>query len=145
MASETKLIYSAIWLRLPELPTEFYDLQVLKKLGNTIGKLLTIDTWTSSTTRGRYARLCVEVPLDKSLKTHLFIGNRRQIILYDGLNMLCTSCGHLGRNTRACPHLPPVHTPPHVPTHNQSQPQNYTATPSTSINTPSNEEEWKLV
>lgn len=57
MASETKLTYSAIWLRLPELPTEFYDFEILKKLGNKIGKLLNIDACTSETTRGRYARL----------------------------------------------------------------------------------------
>lgn len=53
MASETKLTYSAIWLHLPELPTEFYDFEILHKLGNKIGKLLKIDACTSETTRGR--------------------------------------------------------------------------------------------
>uniref|UniRef100_A0A1U7Y7Y7 Uncharacterized protein LOC104246176 n=1 Tax=Nicotiana sylvestris TaxID=4096 RepID=A0A1U7Y7Y7_NICSY len=67
MASKTKITSSAIWLRMPELPIEFYDVQLLEKLGNKIGKLLTVDTCTSTTTRGRYARLCVEEPLDQLL------------------------------------------------------------------------------
>lgn len=44
LASTTKLTYTAIWTRLPELPTEFYDLEILQKVGNKIGKLLKIDT-----------------------------------------------------------------------------------------------------
>lgn len=61
-----------------------------------------VDTCTSSTTRGRYARICVEVPLDQPLKTHVYFGNHRQTILYEGLNMLCTSCGRLGHNKNFC-------------------------------------------
>ncbi|XP_019234545.1 PREDICTED: uncharacterized protein LOC109215004 [Nicotiana attenuata] len=101
-ASETKLTTSAVWLRLPELPTEFYDYQILQKLGQKIGKFLSMDTCTSSTTRRQYARLCVEVLLDQPLKTHLYIGHHKQIILYEGLNLLCINCGRMGHNQRTC-------------------------------------------
>ncbi|XP_009795699.1 uncharacterized protein LOC142165918 [Nicotiana tabacum] len=79
MASETKINFSAIWLRLPKLPTEFYDFQILQKVGNNIGKLLTVDTCTSSTTRGRCARLYVEIPVDQPLRTHIYLGMHGKI------------------------------------------------------------------
>lgn len=59
IASVTQLMYSAIWIRLPELPTEFYDFKILQRAGIKVGTLLKIDTCTSSTTRGRYARICI--------------------------------------------------------------------------------------
>lgn len=67
LASEAHLTYSAIWIQLPELPTEFYDIEILQKLGNKVGKLIKIDACTSAATRGPYAHICVEVPLDKPL------------------------------------------------------------------------------
>nr|XP_009786131.1 PREDICTED: uncharacterized protein LOC104234294 [Nicotiana sylvestris] len=33
IASNTQLTYSAIWVRLPELPTEFYDMEILQRVG----------------------------------------------------------------------------------------------------------------
>uniref|UniRef100_A0A1U7WXE9 Uncharacterized protein LOC104228581 n=1 Tax=Nicotiana sylvestris TaxID=4096 RepID=A0A1U7WXE9_NICSY len=48
----------------------FYDLEILQKVGNKLGKLLKIDTCTSTTSRGRYARICIEVPLEQPLKSH---------------------------------------------------------------------------
>lgn len=37
VASEASLTYSAIWARLPELPIEFYDYDILQKIGNKLG------------------------------------------------------------------------------------------------------------
>lgn len=105
MASKTKITFSAIWLRLPEFSIEFYDIQLVQRLGNKIGKILTVDTCTSTTTRGRYARLCVEVLLDQPLKTHLFIGSHKQTILYEGLNKLCIKCGRLEHNQTKCSYI----------------------------------------
>lgn len=112
LASEAELTYSAIWSGLPELTTEFYDLEILQKVGSKLGKLLKIDTCTSTATRGRYARICIEVAIEKPLKTHVFIGSHKQIIHYEGLNLLCVSCGRLGHHTRICPYTStPIVTP----------------------------------
>lgn len=48
----------------PQLPTEFYDGPLLRKIGSGIEKLLKVDACDSSTLRGRYARLCVEVAME---------------------------------------------------------------------------------
>ncbi|XP_075078982.1 uncharacterized protein LOC142164657 [Nicotiana tabacum] len=102
IASSTQLTYSALWMRLPVLPTEFYDLEILQRVGSKLGKLLKIDSCTSSTSWGRYARICIEVPLEKPLKTHVNIGHHRQIIQYEGLNLICMLCGRFGHIKQYC-------------------------------------------
>nr|XP_016457641.1 PREDICTED: uncharacterized protein LOC107781456 [Nicotiana tabacum] len=97
-----KQIFTAIWIRLPHLPTKFYDEEILKKVGNTVGRLLKADACTSAALRGRYARLCVELSLDKPVKSNVWIGTHQQQILYEGENLLYKSCGHLGHTARQC-------------------------------------------
>lgn len=118
LVSTTKLTYTTIWSRLPELPTEFYNVHILQKVGNKLGKLLKIDTCTSSTYKGRYARICIEVPLEIPLKSHVFIGNYHQQILYEGLNMLCVCCGRIGHITTQCPMKLSLTPTPPPPSHN---------------------------
>ncbi|XP_009781293.1 uncharacterized protein [Nicotiana sylvestris] len=95
-----KQVLTAIWIHLPNLPTEFYDKKILKKVGNTIGKLLKVDAFTSAALMGRYVRLCIELPLDKPVKSNVWIGNHKQQILYEGKNLLCRNCGCLGHVAR---------------------------------------------
>ena len=54
-------------MRLPELPIEFYDASVLREIGSVIGPVLHIDSYTASKTRAGYARLCVQIDLEKPL------------------------------------------------------------------------------
>lgn len=102
IALSSQLTYSAIWIRLPKLPTKFYDLEILR-VGSKLGKLLKIDTCNSTTTRERYAHICNEVLLEWPLKIHIHIGNHRQTLSYEGLNMLCTHCGRFGHAQQSCP------------------------------------------
>ena len=50
---------NAVWISLNELPIEYYEVEVLKQIENSIGKVLRIDTHTVAKARGRFARLCV--------------------------------------------------------------------------------------
>ncbi|KAK4706761.1 hypothetical protein R3W88_033670 [Solanum pinnatisectum] len=74
VASTTKETYSTIWLRLLELPTEYYALKLLATIGNKMGQLVKTYICTSSTLRRRYARICVEVPIGTPVKRHINIG-----------------------------------------------------------------------
>lgn len=67
--------------RLPQLTTDFYDEKILKKVDNFIGKLLKIDVCTSSILRGRYVRLCVQIPFEKPVLSSIKIGELIQPIL----------------------------------------------------------------
>ena len=54
-----KISTTAVWIRLEQLPTEYYHPKFLKHVDNKLGKLLKVDAITSATIRGRYARVCV--------------------------------------------------------------------------------------
>lgn len=102
VASQSRITHSAIWIRLPELPTKFYDLDILYKVGSKIGTLLKIDACTSSTTHGRYARLCIQAPLEQPLLHHVYIYTHKQYIHYKGENLLSIKCDLLGHTSPRC-------------------------------------------
>lgn len=84
-----------VWIRLSELPIEYYDMEVLKQIGKSIEDVLRIDTHTASESRGRYARLCIQVDVEKPLTTSLIIGGIEHPISYEGIHKLCFSCGRI--------------------------------------------------
>lgn len=96
VASEAKETNTAIWLYLPKLPTEFCDHQILAKVGKRLGKLVKMDICISATLRGRYTRICTEIPLGILVKKYVTIGMHKQNIVYEGENILCSLCGVLG-------------------------------------------------
>lgn len=59
--AKSKIAFTAIWVRLHSLPIEFYDKTILEKIGRRIGCLLKIDACTTSSLKGRYARICVQI------------------------------------------------------------------------------------
>ncbi|XVF07797.1 hypothetical protein REPUB_Repub06bG0170600 [Reevesia pubescens] len=67
-ASEAFFTSVAIWVRLPELPVEYFDLEILKKIGQSIGVLLRVDGHTLAGERGKYVRICVQAESSKSLQ-----------------------------------------------------------------------------
>lgn len=102
-ASTTSFSQVAIWIHLPELAIEFYDPVILKKIGSMIGPVLRIDEHTATNTRGRFARLCVQVCLDKPLVKTIHIGKFRQLVVYEGIHSLCFSYGRLDHKKENCP------------------------------------------
>lgn len=84
-ASEADLSQVAVWVHLPGLPIEFYELEVLKNIGSAIGPVLRIDSHTVANARGRYARLCVQVQIDKPLISTILIDKFKQKVTYEGI------------------------------------------------------------
>lgn len=104
------ITHTATWARLPQLPTEFYDKQVLERVGEKLGTLLKMDTCTSATLRRRYARICVQVVTNTPVKSEITIGKLRQKVLYEGDGILCISCGKVGHTRGACETIPVKNT-----------------------------------
>ncbi|XP_070014183.1 uncharacterized protein [Nicotiana sylvestris] len=112
---EATLTSTAIWIRLPQLPTEFYDQDILEKVGRKLGKLLKIDQCTSSTLRGRYARICIQLPLETLVETSVIIRDHKQAVIYEGEGTLCTICGRIGHIAHVCNYRAPTPTTTHEP------------------------------
>ena len=103
--STTNVSSIAVWIRLNELSIEYYEVEVLKQIGNSIGKILRIDTHTVAEARRRFAWLCVQVDIDKPLVTNILIGGLHQPVNYKGVHRPCFSCGQIGHRRDACPYV----------------------------------------
>jgi hypothetical protein len=93
----------AVWIRISGLPIEYYDAKVLKSVGDRVGRTVKVDKNTLTQERGKYARLCVEVDLTKPLLAMFTIKDRKYNVEYEGLHLLCTTCGKFGHYKEGCP------------------------------------------
>ncbi|XP_027060922.2 uncharacterized protein [Coffea arabica] len=90
------------WVRLPELPIEYYVEEFLMKVGNVVGKAVKVDNQTLEVARGKCARICVEVDLKKPLTPFIWVNNDLQAIEYEALDALCFECGQYGHIAANC-------------------------------------------
>ncbi|CAN1332712.1 hypothetical protein LINPERPRIM_LOCUS35828, partial [Linum perenne] len=91
------------WIRFPHLPIHLYHGQVLTALGNLVGKTVKIDSTTQSAERGKFARIVVEIDLDKPLPPIVLLDGAIQQVEYENLPQLCFDCGLVGHERLSCP------------------------------------------
>ena len=92
----------AAWIRIPVLPLEFFNAESLHMIGNLVGKTLKVDSRTYLTERGKFARICVELDLDKKLWPAIRIFGKELIVEYEGLHKICFCCGKYGHCREVC-------------------------------------------
>jgi hypothetical protein len=92
----------AVWLRIPKLPLELYNAEFLWRIGSSLGTMLKIDRLTSIHSRGKFARICVELDLDKPLFSHILIRGHKLFLEYEGLHQICFKCGCYGHKSEHC-------------------------------------------
>jgi hypothetical protein len=97
---------TAVWVRFSGLPIEYYDPRILHFIGNRIGQTVKVDKNTLLQERGKYARLCVEVDLSKPLLAMFELKGRHYKVEYEGLHLLCLSCGRFDHYLGGCPNKP---------------------------------------
>ena len=99
-----------VWVRIPSLPLEYFEEVFLMKLGAKIGRLIRVDEATSVVSRGRSARLYVELDLSKPLLSKFMLRRRIRRIEYEGMHMVCFGCGLFGHRQQLLlqPHLQPM-------------------------------------
>lgn len=81
---------------------EYYDESVLWALAFAVGKPVKIDLRTVEASRGRFARVCVEVSLDVPVVGRVWLCNHWYRVEYEGLHLLCKKCGCFGHVRRIC-------------------------------------------
>ncbi|XP_050258954.1 uncharacterized protein LOC126703943 [Quercus robur] len=95
----------AVWIRLNALPIEYYNVKALHQIGKSIGNVLRVDMHTATKTRGKFARLCVQIDVNKPLITAILIGKFEQPVCYEGISKLCFECGRVGHYKDCYPHI----------------------------------------
>jgi hypothetical protein len=100
--SDATIEKAAVWVRIPDLPIEYYDAKVLHYIGDRIGETVKVDRNTIFQKRGKYARVCVEVDLNKPLLAMFELKGKIYKVEYEGLHMLCRSCGKFGHYVEGC-------------------------------------------
>ncbi|WCJ31778.1 zinc ion binding nucleic acid binding [Euphorbia peplus] len=99
-----------VWVRFPDLPVQMYNEDFLKMIAGSFGKAVKVDLNTLKASRGKFARVCVEIDLAKPLIAEFEVNDVSYHIEYEGLHTACTNCGKYGhlRNACASPSLIPV-------------------------------------
>ncbi|XP_061374672.1 uncharacterized protein LOC133316890 [Gastrolobium bilobum] len=96
----------AAWIRLPDIPIEFYYEAFFRRIGNWLGKMIKVDNNTNAHVRGRFARICVELDLSQPLKGDYVLEGFTKQIEYEGLRLICFGCGKYGHSTENCSAAP---------------------------------------
>lgn len=134
------------WVRIPNLSVEYFDMQFLAKIGSKIGKVIRIDRNTPQAQRGKFTRLSVEIDLSKLLLSKFWLRWKIWRIQYDGIRMVCYTCGVFGHNEDDCPKLQPPIQCESVALNEKIQ--NINLSPAARLNKPEENEDcgnWMLV
>ncbi|KAJ4836132.1 hypothetical protein Tsubulata_022221 [Turnera subulata] len=94
---------ATVWVRFKGIPLDWYHSQVLLGLGDMVGSAVKIDERTTSTDRGRFAKVAVVVDLTKPLKGVITVDNEVFKVVYEGVPELCFTCGRADHTQLSCP------------------------------------------
>lgn len=101
-----------LWVLLPGLPLQFWNLQALERIGASLGRFLKVDTKQLEASDRRLAKIYVEVDVQVGLPEVLEIDWRGQMISQDldflGLPFRCSFCRRTGHLRRDCYKFPPT-------------------------------------
>lgn len=90
------------WIRVPELPLEYFDEECLLQFGGVIGKAIRVDDTTMQVSRGKFARVCVKIDLAKPLTARIIVNGVSYAVEYEGLSRICFQCGWYGHVSDDC-------------------------------------------
>ena len=52
--------------------------------------------------RGKFARVCIEIDLNKPVVGRICVEGKWYTIVYEGLHIICSHCGCYGHHARDC-------------------------------------------
>lgn len=97
-------------MRLPEQPIEYYGTKPIYRIGKLLGKPHKTDYNTATSSRGKYARVCVQNVLAKPTYTGLYDNRKKYNVVYEFIHQLCFKCGKVGHSAKLYRAHPYVNT-----------------------------------
>ena len=100
------------WVKITRLPLELWEEESLKHLLKDVGVFIKVDDITLNRSKGKFARVCLNIDITKPLRGSLFIPVPNQSqplevpISYEGLHEVCAWCGSNAHALEACPETP---------------------------------------
>lgn len=83
-------------VRLPALPMEYFDEDILLRIRDAIGRVIKVDDTTSLTSRGKFVLVCVELDVMKPLLAKFDIEEIFYPIEYERIHLVYFKCGMYG-------------------------------------------------
>jgi hypothetical protein len=102
ISSQVKINKTLVWIRFPSLGMEYYDESLLLALASAVGSPVKVDMHALDASRGKFARVCIEINLDEPVVGKVWFRDFWYHIEYEGLHLLCKSCGLYGHVARNC-------------------------------------------
>ncbi|GLT92848.1 hypothetical protein SLE2022_106630 [Rubroshorea leprosula] len=108
---------TAVWVKLHGVPIVCFYEAICLYLGSKIGKPIKVDPATLLATRGKFARVCVEVDLNQPFPSSVDLdleGLPQSLIPieFEGLHKICFHCGEFGHAEEYCRYKNPGHSSP---------------------------------
>lgn len=89
-------------MRVLNLPVEMFRESVIQTIASCIGDPIKIDGNTFTASRGKYARFCVQVPINKTLERGIRSRGRLYQVVYENLPSPCYKCGRIEHSDGSC-------------------------------------------
>lgn len=81
-------------------------------MGSVVRKVVKVDHTMLPTIRCKFARMCVEIDhRHQPLVPLVFVMGYEQVVEYEGLHLICFSCGEYGYRGAGCPKNAPEVVP----------------------------------
>ncbi|XP_024190261.1 uncharacterized protein LOC112194246 [Rosa chinensis] len=95
----------AVWVRILGLPFRYFKDFTIDKIGCLLGSMVKVDKVTLAQSRGKFARLCVEIDLQKPLRPFIEVEGKAYGVVYEGISMICFNYGCYGHVKASCPYV----------------------------------------
>lgn len=77
-----------VWVRFPSLPIEYFEDAFLMKIGKNVGCPIKVDNTTSLVSKGKIARVCIELEMSKPLLSKFTLDQKVWPIAYEGIHLV---------------------------------------------------------
>ncbi|PRQ45579.1 putative transcription factor interactor and regulator CCHC(Zn) family [Rosa chinensis] len=95
----------ALWVRILGLPVKYFKDYAVAKIGKVLGDVVKVDKLTIGQARGKFARVCIEIDLNKPLRPYVEVESIAYQVVYEGISLICFECGCFGHSKDNCPSI----------------------------------------